>query len=252
MSHIREHQSVLASAEKRLLVFTAERLPGWVSSDALSALGLASMACAGVSFAAFRWAPRVAALVVVLSLLVNWFGDSLDGTVARVRRQERPRFGFYVDHAIDMAGSALLLSGMACSTLVNPVVAFALLSAFLLTAGEAFLAAHTVGVFRLSFLRVGPTELRIAIAAGAARAAYAPNVTIAGYTWKLFDVACSVGAIGLAVAFVAAAVRHAVVLHGADPMTSAASHSGTARGDASTVWWRLGKTGAGTGVRSPR
>lgn len=241
MSHIREHQSVLASAEKRLLVFMAERLPGWVSSDALSALGIVSMACAGLAFTAFRWTPRAAALGVVVSLFANWFGDSLDGTVARVRQQERPRFGFYVDHVIDMAGTAFLLSGLAGSTLVNPVMAFALLSAFLLTAGEAFLAAHTVGVFRLSFLRVGPTELRIAIAAGAARAAYAPDVTIAGYTWKLFDVACSAGAIGLAVAFAAAAVRHTAVLYAAEPMTSAASRGGAAGGSASTASWRLRK-----------
>src|ERR1700694_746681 len=109
MSHIREHKSVLAAAEKRALVYVAGRLPRLINSDHLSALGLASMVGAGASFAAFQWTPWAAGAVVVC-LAANWFGDSLDGTVARVRQQQRPRYGFYVDHVIDLAGSACLLA----------------------------------------------------------------------------------------------------------------------------------------------
>src|SRR5688572_12173348 len=101
-THERDHRSVLAAAEKRLLVWIAERLPRWVTSDQLSAVGLVSMAAAGAAFAAqpSEWA----ALAVIAALAANWFGDSLDGTLARVRHQQRPRFGFYVDHVIDIAG----------------------------------------------------------------------------------------------------------------------------------------------------
>src|SRR5262249_59669638 len=96
---------------------------------------------------------------------LNWFGDSLDGTVARVRRAERPRYGFYVDHVLDIAGATLLLGGMACSTFMHPAIAMALLIAYLLVSGETFLATAVRGVFKMSFAGVGPTELRILLAA---------------------------------------------------------------------------------------
>jgi archaetidylinositol phosphate synthase len=114
--HTRTHASLTAAAERRLLTWIAARLPSWVTSDSLSTLGLAAMAAPGFSFAALRWTPWAAAAVVV-SLAANWFGDSLDGTVARARRQERPRFGYYVDHVIVLAGANLLMAGVACSGL---------------------------------------------------------------------------------------------------------------------------------------
>ena len=135
------------------------------------------MGCAGLSFAAFRvsdWA----ALGVVVSLATNWFGDSLDGTVARVRGQQRPRYGFYVDHVIDVAGTTLLLAGIACSGLMNPFIALVTLVLFLIVSAESYLATHAVGVFRMSFLGFGPTELRLVVAAGAVRAAMSPWATL--------------------------------------------------------------------------
>src|SRR5678816_2800366 len=101
MTHVREHRSILAAAEKRLLIYIAERLPRSINSDHLTSLALAGMALAGAAFAAARW-DRRALWLVVLALAVNWFGDSLDGTLARVRRAERPRYGFYIDHALDI------------------------------------------------------------------------------------------------------------------------------------------------------
>src|SRR5437868_6757876 len=115
-THTRTNTSLTAAVERRLLVSIAGRLPAWISSDVLSALGFAAMAAAALSFAALRWTPRAAGAVAA-ALVVNWFGDSLDGTVARVRRQERPRFGYYLDHAIDLAGTTLLMIGIACSGL---------------------------------------------------------------------------------------------------------------------------------------
>ncbi|HEV3139876.1 MAG TPA: CDP-alcohol phosphatidyltransferase family protein, partial [Vicinamibacterales bacterium] len=160
MDHIREHRSLLANAERRLLVYLARRLPSSVTSDQLSLLGLLSMPAAALAFVAI---PRTwwGAPALVVALAANWFGDSLDGTLARVRNQQRPRYGYYVDHAIDLAGTAVLLIGIAASGAMSPVIAMTLLAAYLLVAAETYLATHAVGVFRISFAGFGPTELRI-------------------------------------------------------------------------------------------
>jgi len=132
--HKRDHRSVLAAAEKQLLIFIAQRIPPAIHSDHLTSLALAAMALAGCAFAAARWDRRALWLVVV-ALALNWFGDSLDGTLARVRRAERPRYGFYVDHVLDIVGATLLFAGLACSSFMSPAVALALLIAYLLVAG---------------------------------------------------------------------------------------------------------------------
>jgi phosphatidylglycerophosphate synthase len=216
--HVRENKSVLAAAEKRALVWIAGRLPRWINSDHLSALGLGSMAAAGLAFAAFPVSPWAAAGVVAC-LAANWFGDSLDGTVARVRGHQRPRYGFYVDHAIDLTGSTLLLAGLAFSGLMSPLLAAGLLCAYLLVSAESYLATHAAGVFRMSFLGFGPTELRIVLAAGALKAAQAPFVDLPSLApVRLFDLGGGVAIAGLLVAFVAAAIRNARALYAAEPL----------------------------------
>ena len=215
-AHIREHRSVLAAGERRLLIWIAERLPASISPDHLSALSLAAMACCGLAFIAYRWT-NWAAAAVVLSLAAHWFGDSLDGTVARVRGIERPRYGYYVDHVLDLAATAFLLAGLACSPLMTPVVALALLAAFFAVSAESYLCAHTAGVFRLSFLGVGPTELRAGIAIAALQAARTPYVVVGGMRCLLFDAAGVIGTMGVAVAFGAAAARNGAALYAAEP-----------------------------------
>jgi phosphatidylglycerophosphate synthase len=231
--HVRENRSVLATAEKRALIWIARRLPCWINSDHLSGLGLASMFAAGLSFAAFPLTPWAAAAVVVC-LAANWFGDSLDGTVARVRGHQRPRYGFYVDHVIDVMGSTFLLAGLAVSGLMNPILAIVLLSAYLLVSAETYLATHAAGVFRMSFLGFGPTELRIVLSAGALKAAVSPMVALplAGPV-RLFDIGAAVAVTGLAIAFVAAAVRNARALYAAEPLprSSTPSASSPARNE---------------------
>src|SRR5579859_556662 len=105
---VRVHQAVTANAEKRLLIWIAERLPAWINSDHLTALGAAAMAGVGASF----WAGGTALTFVIPLLAVNWFGDSLDGTLARVRHRQRPRYGYYVDHVLDAIGFAALFGGL--------------------------------------------------------------------------------------------------------------------------------------------
>jgi phosphatidylglycerophosphate synthase len=216
-SHTRDHRSLLAAAEKRLLIRIARALPPWINSDHLSALALLSMVVAAAGFAAIRvWTG--AALVVVAALAANWFGDSLDGTLARVRGHERPRFGYYVDHAIDLLGTAALFVGMACSGLMTPLIALALLAAYLLVCAESFLASHATGGFLLSSWGIGPTELRFLLAVGVVYAARGASVDLGpiGHV-KLFDVGGAIGAFGLLVTFVVSALRQTIALYRAEP-----------------------------------
>ena len=155
--HTREHRSVLAAVEKRALVAIAQRLPVAVNSDHLTALALLAMALAGAGFALSRWDVR-ALWIVVPALALNWFGDSLDGTVARVRHVERPRYGFYVDHVLDIVGATLLFAGLAASGFMTPWIALALLIAYLLVSGEVFLATSVRGVW-VAPLEVGAGAL---------------------------------------------------------------------------------------------
>ncbi len=216
--HRREHRSVLAALERRVLIWMAIRLPPWTTSDHLTALGLVSMLMVGAGFAVFGYS-RWAAVVVVVALVVNWFGDSLDGTLARVREQQRPRYGFYVDHVVDLAGATALFAGLAHSTLIEPSLAMWLLAGYLLVAAESFLGTHASGVFRLSFAGWGPTELRVLLAAGAIAALWRPAVSLGTLgTWRLFDVGGVVALAGFAIVFVFASLRQALTLYRAEPL----------------------------------
>jgi phosphatidylglycerophosphate synthase len=218
-THTRLNESLLAGVEKRTLVWIAHRLPRGVNSDHLSALGLAGMAGAGAAFAAGGSHPWALALVVV-GLAVNWFGDSLDGTLARVRNRQRPRYGYYLDHTLDVLGTFFLFGGLALGGLMSPVVAMALLAAYYAVMAEIFLATSVRGVFRMSFFGFGPTELRILLAAGAiALMVRGPLVEVAGLgPALLLDIGGAIGAVALGVTFVISACRNARALYEAEPL----------------------------------
>jgi archaetidylinositol phosphate synthase len=225
--HVRVHQSVLAAAEKRLLVRIAARLPCWLHSDHLTVLALAAMALAGAGYAVARW-DRRGLWLVVIALAVNWFGDSLDGTLARVRRVERPRYGFYVDHVLDIVGITLLLGGLACSGFMTPVIALAVLVAYLLVSGEVFLATAVNRVFRMSFAGFGPTELRILLAVGTVALFRDPQVNLGAFgAVRLFDFGGVIATGGLAAALAVAVGRNATALARLEPRRSVGACSGT-------------------------
>src|ERR1700682_3174152 len=125
----REQTSILAPLERAALRGLARRMPRWVNSDHLSLLGLVAMFMAGVCYAASGRNPLMLHLVN-LFIFLNWFGDSLDGTLARYRDRQRPRYGFYVDHIIDTFGAVFLLFGIALSGYMSERVAAAVLTAF--------------------------------------------------------------------------------------------------------------------------
>lgn len=209
--------SMLANAEKRCLIWMARRLPSWVGSDHLTALGAVAMLGAGIAYWLASAYPA-ALLGVVVLLAVNWFGDSLDGTLARVRRQERPNYGFYVDHVLDVVGILFLFAGLVAGGFMTPIVGAGFLLAYYLLTIEIVLAAHTVGVFRISYWKMGPTEMRILLAAGTLQLLRSSDVTIFGASYRLFDVGGIVAIAALAATFVAAAVAHTAILYRREPL----------------------------------
>ena len=215
--HVREHRSVLAEAEKRLLIRIAERLPGWVTSDQLTVLALGAMCAAGAGFALARFDVR-ALWIVIGALAVNWFGDSLDGTLARVRRAERPRYGFYVDHVVDIIGAAALFTGMAFSPFMSPLVVLTMLVLYLLVSAEVYLATAAHGVFRISVAGIGPTELRILLAVGVLALMGDPRVDLGDMgRYRLFDVGGVVASLCLAAALAVAVRRNTLTLARMEP-----------------------------------
>jgi phosphatidylglycerophosphate synthase len=216
-THTREHRSFLAAVEKRALVAMAQRLPPAIHSDHLTGLALGAMVVAGAGYALARLDVR-ALWLVVIALALNWFGDSLDGTVARVRRVERPRYGFYVDHVLDIVGATLLFAGLAMSGFMTPWIALALLVAYLLVSGEVFLATSVHGVFRMSFSGFGPTELRILLAIGTIALFRDPHVDLGVLGRpRLFDFGGLIAVAGMAIALMMNVVRNATALARLEP-----------------------------------
>src|SRR5882762_8884166 len=192
----RKQLSMLAAAEKKTLIWLAHRLPAWVNSDHLTALGFLAMIGAGLCY----WAAsgdRRALIGVIVALAVNWFGDSLDGTLARVRNRLRPRYGFYFDHITDAIGTFFLMGGLALSSYMSPYIALGLLIAYFLLSIEVYLATYTIGTFHLSFWSFGPTELRVLLCIGNIALFYRPVVRLFGREYLLFDIGGTVGICGM-------------------------------------------------------
>jgi archaetidylinositol phosphate synthase len=210
--------AVTASMERRLLIWLASRLPGWIGADHLTVLAFVAMVAAGLSYWAAGQGHPLLLIGVVMALAVNWFGDSLDGTVARVRRQQRPRYGFYVDHVVDTFGALFLLGGLALSGYMHPGIAMGVLVAYLMLSVEVYLATHCVGVFRLSYWRVGPTELRILLAIGTFALFWDPTVAVFGERYRLFDVGGVVAIAGLTGTVVASVIHNVRTLYRAEPL----------------------------------
>lgn len=191
----RVQTSFVAAMEKRALIWMAERTPAWISPDHLTALALVAQIGAGACFALAAW-NKLWLLGVVVGLAINWLGDSMDGTLARVREKQRPRYGFYVDHMVDSFGAAALMGGLSLSGFMHPAIAGGLLAGFLMLSIQSYLATYTIGEFHLSFWKLGPTELRILLAVGALALLRWPVVLEGQY--RLFDIGGAIGLVGMA------------------------------------------------------
>jgi archaetidylinositol phosphate synthase len=208
----RIHTALTAQVEKRLLTWMARRMPAAIGPDHLTTMGFVSQLLAGVGYALAFHDSR-ALWLVNLFLFLNWLGDSLDGTLARVRNQQRPRYGFYVDHMADTIGALALMAGLAASGYVHWSIAAGMLSGFYVLSIESYLATYTLGRFHLSHGLFGPTELRILLIVGNTVLFMNPYSNIAGHSFLLFDVGGVVGLAGMAVMSARAVVRHAVALY---------------------------------------
>jgi archaetidylinositol phosphate synthase len=217
-SHVRINQALTASLEKRALQWMASRAPRWLSSDQLTALGLSAQIGAGAAYALSRY-NRYALLLVILCLVLNWFGDSMDGTLARVRCQLRPRYGFYIDHMVDLFGSIALMCGLGCSGFVHWQTAIAMLIAFLLLAGESYLATYTLSRFQLSQGIFGPTEIRLLLILGNLALLRDPYSTIFGHRILLFDLGGAIAAVCMLAAAILLTVRHTAQLFREEPLS---------------------------------
>jgi phosphatidylglycerophosphate synthase len=205
-SDARRELGLTGSLEKRVLLWLAARLPARVHSDHLTALGLAAMVAAGAAYALSGRFPWLLLAVNAL-LVVNWFGDSLDGTLARFRNRCRPRYGFYVDHVVDMFGALFLLGGLALSPWMSAWAAGAVLVAYFMLAIHVYLATYTLGVFKIAFGGLGGTELRLVLAAVNVLVYFMPQVAAAGASVLLLDAVAVLVAAALTVMLVLAVAR---------------------------------------------
>ncbi len=180
--------NIVARRERQLLTWLCSRLPSAVTPDGLTILSVAGAAVAFASYVASRWHPGWLWLAS-LGIVANWFGDSLDGSLARHRRIERPVYGYFLDHTVDALNNLLMMAGLGFTTGVSMAASlFALLGYFLLCI-YVFINNHLSGVFQLSFLWGGPTELRMAIVLINTAMVFAPRagVIVAGTPVTIYD-----------------------------------------------------------------
>lgn len=213
----RKNEALTASLEKRALQWMAERAPKWLTSDQLTVLGFSAQIGAGIFYALTRY-NRYALLLVIVCIVFNWLGDSLDGTLARVRRQPRPRYGFYVDHMVDILGSVALMCGLGWSGLLHWEIAIAMLVAFLILASESYLASYTLSCFQLSQGIFGPTEIRILLILGSLAVLRSPYATFFGHRMLLFDLAGIIAAACMFAMAIFVTVRHTAELYRQEPL----------------------------------
>jgi phosphatidylglycerophosphate synthase len=208
----RLQQSFVAAAEKKTLIWLAERTPQWINSDYLTILGFVAQCLAGVCYVLARW-NRYMLLLGIVCLALNWLGDSLDGTLARVRSCQRPRYGFYVDHIVDTFAAFFLMAGLALSGYIHPAIAFGMLIAFLMLSIEAYLATYTLGQFQLSYWKLGPTEIRLLLAVGNLALLCWPTAKVPGTQWRLLDVGGAIGIVGMVLMLIVSAIQHTATLY---------------------------------------
>jgi phosphatidylglycerophosphate synthase len=215
---VRVHNALTAKLEKRLLTWMALRMPAAIGPDHLTALAFAAQILAGGAYALSSRDGRYLWLVNFF-LAVNWFGDSLDGTLARVRNRQRPRYGFYVDHIADTFGALALMAGLGCSGYVHGEISAGMLVCFYALSIESYLATYTTGRFHLSHGLFGPTEIRILLAVGNILVLGHPHAIIAGHRFLSFDFGGAIAIVGMAAMVVSAAFQHTALLYRKEALT---------------------------------
>lgn len=170
------------------------------------------MLFAGVFYAASGQNPLLLHAVNVC-IFLNWFGDSLDGTLARYRDRQRPRYGFYVDHIIDTFGTMFLILGLAISGYMSERVAATVLVVFLMLAINSYLAAYALGIFKISQWKMGPTEIRLLIIVGNLVLLHSAHTRMFGRQFLLFDVGGVISAVAMAAILIFSSIKNTHALY---------------------------------------
>jgi archaetidylinositol phosphate synthase len=227
----RTTQSFTARWEAENLPRMARALPAWVTPDHLTGLGVVAAFVIGGGYVLAHHSPYWM-LLSVLGLFVHWYGDSLDGTLARVRKMERERYGYFVDRTADAISTVVIGVGLGLSPLVRLPVGMMLTIGYLLLQLYAEICAYTSRKFPLSFGRMGPTEVRIALGAVTLGLVFwtPPSYLILGQTLSLVDLALGGLSLGLMYTFLTASAAEARLLDAQDRARWAKPEAGGALG----------------------
>jgi phosphatidylglycerophosphate synthase len=204
--------SVLARIEKKSLIWLANRMPGWVTPDMLTYLGLLAMAWIGLCYylAKRHW---IFLILASVGFAVNWFGDSLDGTLARVRKKERPFYGFYLDHLVDAFGITLVILGISYSRLVHHPFPLLVLAFFLIASINTYLATHAMNIFKISYLSLSTTEARIVLSIFNIILIFYQEINLFGVRIFLFDIIAVIMSLFLLIAILRSAIKNLTFLN---------------------------------------
>ena len=182
--------SVLNRLEKKALLWLAERQPEWMTSDMLTYFGVA----AAVLYAVFCWLANINVNYLWASsfcLVLNWYGDSLDGTLARFRQTQRPKYGFFIDHSLDALTTCLFCIGLGLSPMMQMSIALFIMGGYLCMSIYTYLSTIIIGKFRLTYASLGPTEVRLILIAVYILFIYNPcpdfYIKVFGQNWTIYD-----------------------------------------------------------------
>jgi len=216
-SHVRINDSLLGNLERRTLQWFAGKMPGWVTPDILTGIGLIATI---IIFCGY-WLSNVCPGFLWLAsfgFLLNWFGDSLDGTLARYRKIERPKFGFYIDHTVDAIGQIFIIIGLGISPYVTFNVALLAVIGYLLLSVHVYIRTYVMGVFRISYYKMGPTEVRVILVLLNTAMFFAgiPKVEMLSMSFTLYDILMLAATGVMFVLFLVYSVKGAIQLSKSD------------------------------------
>jgi len=211
--HTRVINSLTGRAEKEVLHFLASRMPEWVTSDLMTIIGVIGSLIIFISYSLTNFSPHYLWLAS-FGFVMNWFGDSLDGTLARYRKAERPNYGFFIDHSIDTISEVLVFLGLAISPYVRFEVAVLALIGYLMLSIYVYLLTYVIRVFRISFVKLGPTEVRIiAILCNTILFFVGkPSITLPFGTFTFYDIIIAIITVILFVVFIVNTITTSIKL----------------------------------------
>lgn len=217
MSDIEKHQRVndilLGPLERPALQWLAAHMPPWVNSDILTIIGILGSVVIAVSYWLTNY-NRNFLWLASLGFVINWFGDSLDGTLARYRKRERPKYGFFVDHTVDAFSEVMIFLGLGLSPYFRFELASLALIGYLLVSVLVYVRTCVVGKFVISYGRFGPTEIRVIAILVNTFIFYfgAPPISILGLTLNSLDAVLAIVTVILFGIFIVTTIREAIEL----------------------------------------